>query len=133
MSEQLAGAGIHVLAPDPQNCVERKGKRYFAMPAPKGTAFEVQIIEECRPRRLHHQESIDAFWWVAAGRVHFHDAAGTVLEIPAGQGVFIPHQTDYWFDKAGDEPATILHLSVTSERAELGPTRTILAAGEAQQ
>jgi mannose-6-phosphate isomerase-like protein (cupin superfamily) len=125
----MTDAGIKLLAPDPASSVERKGKKYFALDAPRGTALEVQIIEECRPRRLHHQESIDAFWWVTSGLVHFHDVDGGVIEVPAGQGVFIPQGVDYWFDKGGDEPATILHLSLTSDRSELGPTKTILAPG----
>jgi mannose-6-phosphate isomerase-like protein (cupin superfamily) len=125
----MTDAGIKLLAPDPGNSVERKGKKYFALDAPRGTALELQIIEECRPRRLHHQDAIDAFWWVTSGLVHFHDADGGVIEVPPGRGVFIPQGTDYWFDKASDEPATILHLSLTSDRSELGPTRTILAPG----
>jgi mannose-6-phosphate isomerase-like protein (cupin superfamily) len=133
MTEESAEARIKALVPDPAQCVERKGKKYFALDAPQGTALELQIIEECRPRRLHHQDSIDAFWWVTSGLVHFHDADGGVIEVPAGQGVFVPQQVDYWFDKAGDEPATILHFSITSDRAELGPTRTILAASLTQQ
>jgi mannose-6-phosphate isomerase-like protein (cupin superfamily) len=129
MTDQPADEGIELLAPDPAGCVERKGKKYFALDAPRGTALELQIIEECRPRRLHHQEAIDAFWWVTSGLVHFHDTEGGVIEVPAGQGVFIPHLTDYWFDKEGDEPATILHFSITSDRSDLGPTKTILAPG----
>src|ERR1700760_2449206 len=127
MTEKPAEAGIKLLTP--RDSVERKGKKYFALDAPHGTALELQIIEECRPRRLHHQDAIDAFWWVTAGLVHFHDVDGGVIEVPAGQGVFIPQGCDYWFDKASDEPATILHLSLTSDRSELGPTKTILAPG----
>jgi mannose-6-phosphate isomerase-like protein (cupin superfamily) len=130
MTEESLSAGIEVLVPDLEQCTARKGKKYFALGSPRGTALELQIIEECRPRRLHHQDGIDAFWWVTSGLVHFHDAHGGVIEVPAGSGVFVPQQTDYWFDKAGDAPATILHLSVTSDRAELGPTRTILAPSE---
>lgn len=130
MTEESSGAGIEVLAPHLGQCTERKGKKYFPLGSPRGTALELQVIEECRPRRLHHQDGIDAFWWVTSGLVHFHDADGGVFEAPAGSGVFVPQQTDYWFDKVGDEPATILHLSVTSDRAELGPTRTILAPSE---
>ena len=133
MAEEAPDAGIRVLLADPGQCVERKGKKYFALYAPRGTALELQIVEECRPRRLHHQDAIDAFWWVTSGLVHFHDADGGVIEVPAGSGVFVPQQTDYWFDKAGDEPATILHLSITSDRAELGPTRTVLAPSEIKE
>src|ERR1700761_6896351 len=127
MTEKPAEAGIKLLTPG--DSVERKGKKYSALDAPRGSALEMQIIEECRPRRLHHQEAIDAFWWVTSGLVHFHDTEGGVIEVPAGQGAFLPQRFACWSDTEGDEPATILHFSITSDRSDLGPTKTILAPG----
>jgi len=76
MTEKPAEAGIKLLTPG--DSVERKGKKYFALDAPRGTALELQIIEECR-RTGHSAVEDELAYGVVALAVPVFDQALRVV------------------------------------------------------
>lgn len=91
----------------------------------------VQVISEGGDNNLHAHAGMDGFWFVLSGRARFygptHDAV--IAEIGPKEGIFIPRNFAYWFEKVGDESLEILQIeaidrSVKNERIDYGAVKT---------
>lgn len=87
----------------------------------------VQIISDGGDNNLHAHAGMDGFWFVLKGRARFYGPSQDALlaEVGPQQGVFIPRNFAYWFEKVGEEDLEILQIeaidrSVRNERIDYG-------------
>lgn len=77
---------------------------------------DIQLVREGGANDLHYHTGQDGFFLVLDGRARFYDDNDEVIaELGRREGVLIPHGFRYWFEKAGDEPAEILHVAGVSD------------------
>lgn len=72
----------------------------------------IQIIEDGGDNNLHSHAGMDGLWFVLSGRARFHGTKEDVpiAELDAHQGIFIPRNFPYWFEKIGDERLVLLQV-----------------------
>ena len=87
----------------------------------------VQVISDGGDNNLHAHAGMDGFWFVLSGRARFYGPTqeAVVAEVGPKEGVFIPRNFPYWFEKIGDEDLEILQIeaidrSVRNERIDFG-------------
>jgi mannose-6-phosphate isomerase-like protein (cupin superfamily) len=68
----------------------------------------VQVIEEGGESVMHSHAAMDGLWLVLKGRARFHDGDNNAYEFGPMEGLCIPHNTRYWFEKVGTEALEIL-------------------------
>jgi mannose-6-phosphate isomerase-like protein (cupin superfamily) len=79
---------------------------------------------------LHKHPGSDAVWFVLGGEATFYGQDNEVIaRAGKNEGVFIPHDTPYWFESTSSENLVILRFGATAdaeygERAELLQERT---------
>lgn len=90
----------------------------------------VQVISEGGDNNLHSHAGMDGFWFVLSGRARFYGPtnASIIAEVGPKEGVFIPRNFPYWFEKVGDETLEILQIeaidrSVRNERVDYGAVK----------
>lgn len=91
----------------------------------------VQVITDGGDNNLHAHAGMDGFWFVLSGRARFYGPSNeeVLAEIGAKEGVFIPRNFPYWFEKVGEEELEILQIeaidrSVRNERIDYGTLKT---------
>jgi mannose-6-phosphate isomerase-like protein (cupin superfamily) len=72
----------------------------------------VQVIREGGDNNLHSHAGMDGFWFVLKGNARFYGPTDdeVIAELGPHQGVFIPRNFAYWFEKIGDEELEILQV-----------------------
>lgn len=90
----------------------------------------VQVISEGGDNNLHAHAGMDGFWFVLSGRARFYGPSNeeVIAEIGAKEGIFIPRNFPYWFEKVGEEELEILQIeaidrSVRNERIDYGSVK----------
>lgn len=77
---------------------------------------DIQLVREGGANNLHYHTGQDGFFLVLDGSARFYDENEDVIaELDEREGILIPHGFRYWFEKAGDEPAEILHVAGVSD------------------
>ena len=72
----------------------------------------VQIMQKGEGNKLHAHRDQDGYWFVLAGRALFHGVGDEILaELGKYEGVFVPHNTRYWFEGIDNEPLELLRVS----------------------
>jgi mannose-6-phosphate isomerase-like protein (cupin superfamily) len=91
----------------------------------------VQVISEGGDNNLHSHAGMDGFWFVLKGKARFYGPTNdeVIAEIGPHEGVFIPRNFPYWFEKIGDEDLEILQVeaidrSVRNERTDYTDVKT---------
>lgn len=80
---------------------------------------DVQLVDEGGANKLHHHTGQDGLFLVLDGAVRFHGAGDEVIaELEARDGILIPHGFDYWFERAGEGAAEVLHVAAISDATE---------------
>lgn len=80
---------------------------------------DVQLLREGGANKPHHHTGQDGFFMVLSGAARFYGPDDEILaELDERDGIVIPHGANYWFEKASDEPAEILHVAAISDRLE---------------
>ena len=94
----------------------------------------VQVISEGGDNNLHSHAGMDGFWFVLKGKARFYGPGNddVIAEIGPHQGVFIPRNFPYWFEKVGTENLEILQVeaidrSVKNERTDYTELKTSAA------
>lgn len=72
----------------------------------------VQVVREGGDNNLHSHAGMDGFWFVLKGKARFYGPENdtVIAELGPHQGVFIPRNFAYWFEKIGDEELEILQV-----------------------
>ena len=72
----------------------------------------VQIIKDGGDTNLHSHAGMDGFWFVLRGKARFYGGIEeeVVAELNAGEGMYIPRNYPYWFEKFGEEDLEILQV-----------------------
>lgn len=90
----------------------------------------VQIIKDGGDNNLHSHAGMDGFWYVIRGKARFYGTLEetVIAELNAGEGVYIPRNYPYWFEKFGDEDLELLQLeaidrSVRNIRTDYHPQK----------
>ena len=91
----------------------------------------VQVISEGGDNNLHSHAGMDGFWFVLKGKARFYGPTNddVIAELGPHQGVFIPRNFAYWFEKIGTEKLEILQVeaidrSVRNERTDYAALKT---------
>ena len=72
----------------------------------------IQIMQKGQGNSIHMHRDQDGYWFVLAGRARFHGVGEEILgELGANDGIYVPHDTRYWFESVDDEPLQILRVS----------------------
>ena len=72
----------------------------------------IQIMQKGQGNSIHMHRDQDGYWFVLAGRARFHGVGEEILgELGANDGIYVPHDTRYWFESVNDEPLQILRVS----------------------
>ena len=72
----------------------------------------IQIMQKGQGNSIHMHRDQDGYWFVLAGRARFHGIDEEILgELGANDGIYVPHDTRYWFESVNDEPLQILRVS----------------------
>jgi len=72
----------------------------------------IQIMQKGQGNSIHMHRDQDGYWFVLAGRALFHGVGEEILgELGANDGIYVPHDTRYWFESVDDEPLQILRVS----------------------
>ena len=71
----------------------------------------VQVIREGGETNMHSHAAMDGFWFVLKGKARFY-GEGDRLEAELGpmEGVFVPRNTQYWFESSGSEELELLQV-----------------------
>lgn len=89
-----------------------KGKALVRL-AQSGIMFSaIQIIEDGGDNNLHSHAAMDGLWFVLTGRARFYGTTDNVViaELGPHQGIFIPRDFPYWFEKIGDGRLELLQV-----------------------
>lgn len=72
----------------------------------------IQIIKDGGDNNLHSHAGMDGLWFVLTGRARFWGTTDDVViaELDPHQGIFIPRNFPYWFEKIGDAPLELLQV-----------------------
>ncbi len=72
----------------------------------------IQIIEDGGDNNLHSHAAMDGLWFVLGGRARFHGTTEDVViaELGPHEGIFIPRDLPYWFEKIGDDRLVLLQV-----------------------
>lgn len=91
-----------------------KGKTHVRLAGSDLLRGEIQVIKDGGETNLHSHPATDGFWMVLGGKARFYGEGDTLLaELGRNQGIMIPRGLPYWFDRTGDEPLEILHMSAS--------------------
>jgi mannose-6-phosphate isomerase-like protein (cupin superfamily) len=89
-----------------------KGKALVRL-AQSGIMFSaIQIIEDGGDNNLHSHAAMDGLWFVLSGQARFYGTLENVVigELGPHQGIFIPRDYPYWFEKIGEERLQLLQV-----------------------
>jgi mannose-6-phosphate isomerase-like protein (cupin superfamily) len=81
--------------------------------AQSGIMFSaIQVIEDGGDNNLHSHAAMDGLWFVLTGRARFYGTKENVViaELGPHQGIFIPRDFPYWFEKIGDGRLELLQV-----------------------
>jgi mannose-6-phosphate isomerase-like protein (cupin superfamily) len=98
-----------------------KGKpKAITMLARSDRAFlAAQVVGEGGENNLHSHARVDGFWFVLSGRARFYTTDDEILgECGPREGMLIPRNFPYWFEKVGDDELEILQFEASD--TELG-------------
>jgi mannose-6-phosphate isomerase-like protein (cupin superfamily) len=91
----------------------------------------VQVLSEGGDTNLHSHAGMDGFWFVLSGRARFYGPTRdeVIAELGPHEGVFIPRNFRYWFEKVGEGDLEILQVSaidrsVRNDRTNYGELTT---------
>ena len=72
----------------------------------------IQIITEGGDNNLHSHAAMDGLWFVLTGQARFWGTSDDVViaELGPHEGIFIPRNFPYWFEKIGDAPLELLQV-----------------------
>lgn len=75
----------------------------------------VQVVGEGGETNLHSHRNKDGFWFVLKGRARFYTTDDEVLaELGPNEGVLVPRNFPYWFERVGDVELEILQVEASS-------------------
>jgi len=107
------------------NASDFSGKAVIRMAQSDILFGNVQVISEGGDNNLHSHAGMDGFWFVLKGKARFYGPTNdeVIAEIGPHEGVFIPRNFPYWFEKIGNENLEILQVeaidrSVRNERTD---------------
>jgi mannose-6-phosphate isomerase-like protein (cupin superfamily) len=119
---------LKYVTPDASKC---SGKAVIRLIQSDILFGNVQVISEGGDNNLHSHAGMDGFWFVLKGKARFYGPTQdeVIAEIGPHQGVFIPRNFAYWFEKVGDENLEILQVeaidrSVRNERTDYSTLKT---------
>ena len=72
----------------------------------------IQIIEDGGDNNLHSHAAMDGLWFVLTGRARFYGTKEDVIiaELGPHEGIFIPRDFPYWFEKIGGDQLQLLQV-----------------------
>ena len=91
----------------------KPGKAYYDLAQTPAVKVELQVVEEGGENRMHSHPNLDGVWYVVSGRARFYDENDRPIEVGAGEGVVVPHDTKYWFEAAGDDALHVFGRPLT--------------------
>jgi mannose-6-phosphate isomerase-like protein (cupin superfamily) len=94
------------------NADQIEGKALVRL-AQSGIMFSaIQIIEDGGDNNLHSHAAMDGLWFVLKGQARFYGTKDDVViaELGPHQGIFIPRDFPYWFEKIGEERLELLQV-----------------------
>jgi mannose-6-phosphate isomerase-like protein (cupin superfamily) len=119
---------IQYVLPDPQTYT---GKGVVRLVQSDILFGNVQVIREGGDNNLHSHAGMDGFWFVLSGRAKFYGPTNdaVIAEVGPREGVFIPRNFPYWFEKVGNETLEILQIeaidrSVRNERIDYSDVKS---------
>lgn len=70
----------------------------------------VQVFDRGGENIMHSHGALDGLWMVLKGRARFHFDDGETVDAGPLEGVCVPRNVRYRFEKIGDEPLEILQV-----------------------
>lgn len=71
----------------------------------------VQVVQDGGENNLHYHKTNDGFWLVLGGRARFYGPGDELIdELGPNEGILIPRNARYWFERVGDEELEILRV-----------------------
>ena len=72
----------------------------------------IQIIEDGGDNNLHSHAAMDGLWFVLTGRARFYGTTEDIIiaELGPHEGIFIPRDYPYWFEKIGEDQLQLLQV-----------------------
>jgi mannose-6-phosphate isomerase-like protein (cupin superfamily) len=125
-SRQLTSAGKFEVHPQ----LLERGMRSQVLAKSEAMNFKYFVASHWGEIVLHKHPGSDAVWFVLGGEATFYGEDNKVIaRARKNEGVFIPHDTPYWFESSSEENLVILRFGATAdaafgERAELLEERT---------
>ena len=72
----------------------------------------VQVMQKGEGNKSHMHRDQDGYWFILGGTARFHGVGEEILaDLNKHEGIYVPHDTRYWFESVGDEPLEILRVS----------------------
>jgi mannose-6-phosphate isomerase-like protein (cupin superfamily) len=118
---QLTGAGKFEVHPE----LLERGMRSQVLAKSAAMNFKYFVASDWGEIVLHKHPGSDAVWFVLGGEATFYDKQNAIMaKAGKNEGVFIPHDTPYWFESSSAQNLVILRFGATAdaaygERAEL--------------
>jgi mannose-6-phosphate isomerase-like protein (cupin superfamily) len=76
----------------------------------------IQTVGEGGETNLHSHRNLDGFWFVLRGRARFYTTDDElVADLGPMEGVLIPRNFPYWFERIGDGYLDLLQLEATDK------------------
>ena len=98
--------------PDSPGARERSNGKSYDLVNNESVISTVQVMEKGMGNALHAHRDQDGYWFILGGTARFHGAAEEILaELNKHEGIYVPHDTRYWFESVDDEPLQILRVS----------------------
>lgn len=74
----------------------------------------VQTVSEGGETNLHSHRHLDGFWFVLKGRARFYTTEDEVVaELGPMEGVLVPRNFPYWFERVGEDDLHLLQVEAT--------------------
>ncbi len=71
----------------------------------------VQVVQDGGENNLHYHKTNDGFWLVLGGRARFYGPGDQLIgEFGPHEGLLIPRNARYWFERVGEEELEILRV-----------------------
>jgi mannose-6-phosphate isomerase-like protein (cupin superfamily) len=104
----------------------------------------IQTVGEGGETNLHSHTHLDGFWFVLKGRARFYTYDDEVVaDLGPLEGILVPRDYAYWFERVGDENLEILQVeasdtkmggafTMASDRIDYTPSHNDMDANRAE-
>ena len=84
----------------------------------------IQTVGEGGETNLHSHRHLDGFWFVLKGRARFYTTDDEVVaDLGPFEGIFLPRNYPYWFERVGDENLELLQIESSDRKLSSLPAQ----------